>query len=89
MSDAQNLYDDYYSFIGEWGVDESMEAEHQAGRVAAIIVGLETTTERMAELTPHANPSYPGSGQGDKYVDFLIHSLKPYIDSNYRTKPQR
>ena len=89
MSDAQNLYDDYYSFAGEWGVDEAMEAEHSSGRTASIIVGLETTMERTAELTPHHNPSYSSSGQGDKYVDFLVNTLKPYIDSIYRTKPQR
>lgn len=88
MSDAQNLYDDYFSFAGEWGVDESMESQHLANRNTSIIVGLETTTERMNELTPFPNPTY-GGGQGDKYVDFLINSLKPFIDANYRTKPQR
>ena len=88
MSDAQNLYDDYFSFAGEWAVDESMESQHLAVKNTSIIVGLETTAERMDELTPFPNPTY-GGGQGDKYVDFLINQVKPYVDQNYRTRPQR
>lgn len=29
------------------------------------------------------------NGQGDLYVDFLVRTLKPYIDANYRTLPDR
>lgn len=88
MSDAQNLFDDYFSFIGEWGVDESMHNFFLTNKQTSIVVGLETTTERISELTPYSNPTY-GGGQGDKYVDFLINNLKPYIDFNFRTMPQR
>jgi predicted alpha/beta superfamily hydrolase len=88
MSDAQNLYDDYFSFAGEWGVDEAMQTFYQLNKKTSIIVGLETTTERMSELTPYPNPQY-GGGLGDRYVDFLINDLKPYIDQNFRTLPQR
>ncbi|MCG9629648.1 alpha/beta hydrolase-fold protein [Vibrio sp. Isolate30] len=28
-------------------------------------------------------------GEGDNYVDFIVDTLKPYIDLNYRTQPQR
>ena len=27
-----------------------------------------------------------GKGEGDQYVDFLVQTLKPYIDKYYRTK---
>lgn len=43
MHDGQNLFDDLYSFMGEWGVDESMEKKFQISRSSAIIVGIETT----------------------------------------------
>jgi len=31
----------------------------------------------------------PMGGDGDIYADFLINTLKPYIDQNFRTKPER
>ena len=33
-------------------------------------------------------PKY-GKGEGDQYVDFLVHTLKPYIDRHYRTRKCR
>src|SRR5579875_2261824 len=30
-------------------------------------------------------PKY-GKGEGDQYVDFLVQTLKPFIDKHYRTK---
>ena len=43
MQDGQNLMDDFYSFMGEWSVDESMEKIFQGSRTSSIIVGIETT----------------------------------------------
>ncbi|CAF0771396.1 unnamed protein product [Brachionus calyciflorus] len=88
MHDAQNLFDKATSFVGEWGIDEILESNFLNGKETAIVVGLETKIERMDELTPYSNPTY-GGGKGEKYVDFLINDLKPYIDRNYRTKPSR
>ncbi len=42
MHDGQNLFDDLYSFMGEWGVDESMEKIFQTNGVSSIIVGIQT-----------------------------------------------
>ena len=28
-------------------------------------------------------------GEGDEYTEFLVHTLKVYIDNNFRTKPER
>jgi len=28
-------------------------------------------------------------GEGDEYTEFLVHTLKNYIDNNFRTKPER
>lgn len=28
-------------------------------------------------------------GRGDDYLDFIVHTLKPYIDANYRTLPSQ
>ena len=43
---------------------------------------------RLDEYSPWRNPQY-GGGQGEQYVDFLTQTLKPYIDGNYRTRPDR
>src|SRR4029079_3425162 len=43
---------------------------------------------RINEYSPYVNSSY-GGGQGDEYCDFLVSTLKPYIDSHYRAMSSR
>ncbi len=88
MHDGQNLFDSLYSFAGEWGVDEAMEKFFIQQKPSSIIVGIETTENRISELTPYSNPQY-GGGKADLYLDFLVNNLKPYVDSQFRTKPER
>ena len=42
---------------------------------------------RLNEYTPPTNPWWPGSG--DQYVAFLIDTLKPLIDRDFRTSAAR
>ncbi len=89
MQDGQNLFDAATSFSGEWGVDETLDALHAAGDWGCIVVGIDNGgASRLAEYSPWPNARY-GGGQGDLYVDFLTNTLKPYIDANYRTRPDR
>ena len=89
MHDGQNLFDVATSFAGEWEVDESLNIVFAAGKEVPIVVGVDNGGgDRIAEYTPWANPNY-GGGDGDKYAQFIVESLKPYIDANYRTKPER
>jgi len=84
MHDGQNLFDAATAFSGEWNADETLDSLH----ARVIVVGIEHGGDkRIDELTPYPNPKY-GGGQGDKYLDFVVHTLKPYIDSHYRTKPE-
>jgi predicted alpha/beta superfamily hydrolase len=86
MHDAQNLFDDATSFVGEWGVDETLNALYEKTGKGFIVVGIENGGEkRMEEYTPWKHPKH-GGGKGDIYVDFLANELKPYIDKTYRTK---
>lgn len=88
MHDAQNLFDDATSFSGEWGVDETLNKLAKDGIEDAIVVGIENGGEsRLNEYSPWKNQKY-GGGEGNKYVDFLAKTLKPYIDKHYRTKSQ-
>jgi len=83
MHDGQNLFDEYTSGYGEWGVDELMDKVPVQEQ--CIIVGIDHGGEyRISEYDPY-DTKY-GKGQGDSYVDFLVKTLKPYIDEHYRTK---
>ncbi|WP_139923087.1 alpha/beta hydrolase [Hymenobacter sp. DG01] len=87
MHDGQNVFDACTSFSGEWGVDEALSQLQQQGLDAAgcIVVAVDHGgPERLNELSPWKNPEY-GGGLGDQYVDFLVQTLKPYIDLHYRT----
>ena len=82
MHDAQNLFDDETSFVGEWKVDEYLDS---IKKNKSIIIGIEHGNEkRIEELTPFLNENY-GGGKADDYLQFIISTLKPKIDSNYRT----
>lgn len=86
MHDGQNLFDRYKSFAGEWGVDESLDSLINRGDEGCIVVGIENGgSQRLFEYTPWVNPRYGGGG-GDIYIDFIKSTLKPYIDSHFRTK---
>jgi len=86
MHDAQNLFDAETSFVGEWKIDEYLDSIDSK---ESIIVGIEHGDEkRIDELTPFANEKY-GGGKGDQYLTFIVETLKPHIDSNYRTLPNK
>ena len=83
--DGQNLFDQATSFSGEWGMDKSLNKLQQE----IIVVGIDNGgTERINELTPFPNKEY-GGGQADAYLDFIVKKLRPYINTNFRTKPER
>ncbi len=89
MQDGQNLFDVLTSFSGEWKVDESMNDLFDTGDYGAIVVGIDNGGgERIDEYSPWVNTNY-GGGDGEAYADFLATTLKPYIDSTYRTLPGR
>ncbi len=87
MQDGQNLFDNATAFAGEWGIDKHMATLPDDQN--AIIVGIENGSEyRLPEYTPIPHP-YHGGGEAKIYLDFIAHNLKPYIDSHYRTRPER
>ncbi|MFL6700468.1 MAG: alpha/beta hydrolase [Vitreoscilla sp.] len=89
MHDAQNLFDDATSFAGEWGVDEALDEFARTRGFEAIVVGIDHgDQERIHELSPWTNPKY-GPAQGVQYMDFIVETVKPFIDTHYRTLPDR
>lgn len=84
MHDGQNLFDGSLSgFVGaEWRMDEVTDSLIKTRSVEEIIiVGISNTKDRWAE--------YSGLPKGRDYADFVVNNLKPFIDKNYRTKPDR
>lgn len=84
MHDGQNLFDEFYSGFGEWGVDECLDSLIAKGRPASIVVGIENGPRRFNEYNPFYFERF-GEGEGDAYIDFIANTLKPYIDRHYRT----
>ncbi len=89
LHDGQNLFDDRTSYAGEWQIDESLNRIFAQNKESAIIVGIDNGGEkRIEELSPFKNEKY-GGGNGENYMKFIVETLKPYIDKNYRTKSCR
>jgi predicted alpha/beta superfamily hydrolase len=85
MQDGQNLFDDATSYSGEWGVDEYLDSIFALGQKEVIVVGIDNgLAKRMNEYNPFAFENY-GKGEGAQYVDFMVKTLKPFIDKHYRT----
>ena len=88
MHDGQNLFDPQTSFAGEWGVDDALAALRDQG-LAAIVVGIPNMGDRrLAEYSPFPDARL-GGGDGEDYLDFIAGTLKPLIDREFRTLPDR
>lgn len=89
MHDGQNLFDDATSYAGEWGIDETLNQLAKVQKFEAIVVGVDNGGEwRMNELSPWENKRF-GEAQGKEYMEFIVQVVKPYIDSNYRSKSDK
>ncbi len=88
LQDGQNLFDDYAPF-GNWAVDKKLAILAESGIGDIIIIAIDHAEEqRIAEFTPSMRTRL-GSGEGKKYVRFLADTLKPYVDSHFRTLTDR
>jgi predicted alpha/beta superfamily hydrolase len=86
MQDAQNLFDEFTAPFGEWNVDETLDSlQKQTGKFC-IVVGIDHgDKKRLVEYNPYFAKEF-GAGEGLAYTEFLVKTLKPFIDKNYRTK---
>lgn len=85
MHDGQNLFDNATAYAGEWKVDETLDALAKEGKLEMIVVGIDNGQEkRMTELNAWDNERI-GKGEGREYTDFIVKTVKPMIDRNYRT----
>jgi predicted alpha/beta superfamily hydrolase len=81
MHDGQNLFDPRTSaFKIDWQLDETADSLIRKKLIKEmIIVGIYNTPDRRSE--------YSENDTGYAYMKFIVDSLKPFIDKNYRTLP--
>ncbi|HSJ14635.1 MAG TPA: alpha/beta hydrolase-fold protein [Longimicrobiales bacterium] len=88
MHDGQNLFDEGTSFGGEWAVDQTLEAGSVHG-LEAIVVGIPNMgPDRTTEYSPFRDAKH-GGGRGEAYLRFLVETVKPRIDADFRTLRDR
>lgn len=93
MLDGHNLFrDEYATYKTSWGLESFLDESE----LRLIIVGIESPQngeERLAEYGPcpfeYPKTSQIIDGYGDRFMDWVIYHLKPFIDQNYRTLPER
>jgi len=88
MHDGQNLFDPTLSFAGDWGLVDSLNHLADEG-VEAILVGIPNRGRRRRyEYSPFRDLIHGGGG-GERYLQFIVDTLKPLIDASFRTRPER
>jgi len=97
MHDGQNLFDSETATHGEtWRVEDALKYKLPE----MIVVGMDSAEwlDRLDEYSPYVNSSLVGEhpsitrpvgGKGDKYLEFVVNIVKPMIDKNYSTLPDR
>jgi predicted alpha/beta superfamily hydrolase len=103
MHDGQNLFDPATSYGGvDWAVDEAMTRLIAQGEIReAIVVGIWNSPKRFQEYMPQRAvlgmdklpvpdlDVHASEVISDRYLEFLVKELKPFIDATYATLPDR
>jgi len=89
LHDGQNIFDAATAFNNnEWGVDEVAEELILSGEIEPlIVVGIYNTGLKRVNEYTHV-PDYRGrGGLARAYGKMIASDLKPFIDREYRTRP--
>ncbi len=97
--DGRNLFDEAASYDSEWEIDETME-RLSTERVEAIVVGIPNADERrQEEYSPFVdpdripadrdNPYEEIDPQGDASADWLVETVIPAVEGQFRTTGKR
>jgi predicted alpha/beta superfamily hydrolase len=98
LQDGQNVFDAATAFGGvEWNVDETAQRLIRKRLIEPLIIVAvyNTGNDRIHEYTPTRAVAETGvqrnersRGLARKYGKFLAKELKPFLDANYRTRPE-
>ncbi|MEO1260101.1 MAG: alpha/beta hydrolase-fold protein [Bacteroidota bacterium] len=88
LQDGQNLLQ-HRSPFGNWHVDQRMGKLAAEGKGGLIVVAIDhAEEERIREFSPPEVTKF-GASYGRQYARFMAEELKPYVDQNFRTRPDR
>ena len=83
LHDGQNLFDHKAPF-GTWAVDKSLAWLASLGLPEIIVIAIDHGNKnRLKEYAPFSNKQI-GEAEGKLYLRFLLETLKPYVDKNFR-----
>lgn len=91
LQDGQNVFDAQTSFSGEWGADKAANRLASHDQEAILIAIPNAGNARAAEYSPWpisagGTRSHP---RADAYVAYLCDTVKPLVDSSFRTQADR
>ena len=87
MLDGQNMFDLTTSYAGEWEVDETLNTLYEKEDMSFIVIAIGHGGENRTNEYSAWNSAKHGTGEGELFLDFIVNTLKPEIDQQYRTKP--
>ena len=98
LHDGQNVFDAATAFSHvEWGVDETAQRLLREKLIEPLIIVAVANTgyNRIHEYAPTrgvideaAKRKKRSRGLARQYARFLVEEVKPFVDSNYRTRPE-
>ena len=87
--DGQSVWSDGTDPFGVWGLDHVLDELWDVGALdEVIVVSIDTGENRIPRLSPVADPVHGGGG-GVDHLRGMVDVLKPIIDLEYRTRPER
>ena len=87
LHDGQNLFDPATSHAGDWGLVDTLNAMASGG-IQAIVAGIANRGRRRRyEYSPFRDIIHGGGG-GARYLDFIVDTVKPWVDAQFRTQPE-
>lgn len=87
LQDGQNLFDDTTSYVEPWGLLEVLGRLAAAGH-EALVVGIPNVGRfRRYEYSPFRDIIHGGGG-GDRYLAFLVETVKALVDRDFPTDPR-
>ena len=92
MFDGHNVFFDSHATYGKsWGMGKYLD-EHSKQLIIVAVECSHKGHQRLSEYSP-VDFSFPEvgtiKGRGKEYMDWLVNTLKPYIDANFPTLPDR
>ena len=93
MFDGQNVFiDEDASYGKSWGMKDFMDYTDMPIMVVGIASNQSPDNSRLEEYSPYSFDDHIFGyveGKGYKTMDWIVNELKPYIDENYPTLPDR